>query len=343
MIKRFIIVFILVFVFLGILFGYRYLFAPKRISCVIEIKKGESVKSIAKQVEEKTPFSSRLFLFTVKFLKLDRRIKAGYYSFSNYYNVVDFAKRLTKGDARVVKITFPEGLNCFEMFDKLEKKKLGKREIYLQYFYSPSDFLPKGFEKAQTLEGFLFPDTYLFRANASEKEIVEQMVSRFENMFKKAKNEKCETKPEISLDDYDILKLASLVEKETSVKSEMPLIASVFYNRLKKGMRLECDPTIIYALTLEGRYDGNIRKKDIRMQHPFNTYYIHGLPPTPIANPGFNAIKAAFCPAVSDYLFFVSNNKGKHLFSSTYKQHLKYVKEYQVRYWRRKWRKKAKK
>ena len=338
MMKKIVVVSILVLITLSLLFGYRYFFAPKRISCVIEIKKGESVKEIAKQVEEKTPFSSKLFLFTVRIFRLDRKLKAGYYSFSNYYNIVSFAKRLTKGEARLIKLTFPEGLNCFEIFDKLENANLGKKEVYLQYFYMPQDFLPEEFKNAKTLEGFLFPDTYLFRANSSEKEIIEQMVSRFKKMFAKAKKVNCLKEREIDLNDYDILKLASLVEKETSVISEMPLIASVFYNRLKKGMRLECDPTIIYALTLEGRYDGNIRRKDIRMKHPFNTYYIKGLPPTPIANPGYNAIKAAFCPAVSEYLFFVSNNKGKHLFSKTYKQHLKYVKEYQVNYWRKKWK-----
>ncbi|BBB32507.1 aminodeoxychorismate lyase [Thermotomaculum hydrothermale] len=338
--KKIVLISISVIIVLSLLYGFASLFSSKKVSCVIEIKQGESVKSIARQVEEKTPFSSRLFLFTVRMLNLDRKLKAGYYSFSNYYNIIDFAKRLTKGEARLIKVTFPEGFNCFEIFDRLEKSNLGKKEVYMQYFYTPQDFLPDEFKSAKTLEGFLFPDTYLFRANSTEKEIIEQMVSQFKVQFKKAKEFACLKERGIELSDYEVLKLASLVEKETSVVSEMPLIASVFYNRLKKGMRLECDPTIIYALILEGRYDGNIRKKDIRMKHPFNTYYIKGLPPTPIANPGFNAMKAAFCPAVSKYLFFVSNNEGKHLFSETYKQHLKYVKEYQVIYWRRKWKKK---
>ncbi len=337
--RKIIAVSILVIIALSLLFGYKYLFSERKVSCIIEIKKGETINQIAKTVNNKTPFSLRLFVFTVRLLKLDRKLKAGYYSFSNYYNVIDFVKRLTKGDARLIKVTFPEGLNCFEMFDKLVKAGLGKKDVYMQYFYMPQNFLPAGFQSAKTLEGFLFPDTYLFRANSSEKEVIEQMVSRFNTMFKKAKQFNCLKKKGVLLDDYEILKLASLVEKETSLKNEMPLIASVFYNRLKKGMKLECDPTIIYALILEGRYDGNIKRKDIRMKHPFNTYYIKGLPPTPIANPGFNAIKAAFCPASSEYLFFVSNNKGKHLFSKTYKQHLKYVKEYQIRYWRKKWRK----
>ncbi len=338
--KKIIIVSISVLILLIFLYGAGEILSTRKVSCTIEINRGDSIKKIAKQVEEKTPFSSTFFLLTVKLLNVDKKIKAGYYSFSSYYNLIDFVKRLTRGEAKLVKITFPEGLNCFEIFDKLVKNGLGKKDVYIQYFYNPGDLLPDNFKNAATLEGFLFPDTYLFRANAREKEIIEQMISRFKDVFKKAKEGKCKDNEKTSLGDYDVLKLASLVEKETSVKSEMPVIASVFFNRLKKGMRLECDPTIIYALTLEGRYDGNIRKKDIRMKHPFNTYYIKGLPPTPIANPGFYAIKAVFCPAKTDYLFFVSNNEGKHLFSKTYNQHLKYVKEYQVNYWRRKWRKK---
>ena len=339
----------IVFTALGVLlvlsltFGYRLFFVPKKVECVIEIKKGESVKSIARKVDKNTPFSEKTFLLAVKISGLDRKLKAGYYSFSNYYNVLDFARRLTKGDAKLVKITIPEGYNCFDIFDLLEKKGLGKKKVYLNYFYNPKDFVPEEFGKAETLEGFLFPDTYLFAESSTEKEIIEHMVSMFKKMFYKAKSQSCLKEKNITMSDYEVLKLASLVEKETSVQEEMPVIASVFYNRLKKNMRLECDPTIIYAMILEGRYKGNIRRKDIRMEHPFNTYYIKGLPPTPIANPGFNAIKAAFCPADTNYLFFVSNNKGKHLFSERYSQHLKYVKEYQINYWRKKWRQKRKK
>ncbi len=328
---------------LAVTFGYRLFFAPEKVECVIEIKKGDSVKKIAAQVEEKTPFSAETFLFAVKVLGLDRKLKAGYYSFSNYYNVLEFAKRLTKGDAKFVKVTVPEGYNCFDIFNLLEKKGLGKKQTYLTYFYNPKDFLPKEFSQAETLEGFLFPDTYLFAESSTEKEIIEHMISMFKKMYGKAKKLSCLDKKGIKLTDYEVLKLASLVEKETSLRKEMPLIASVFYNRLKRGMKLECDPTIIYAMILEGRYHGNIKKRDIRMEHPFNTYYIKGLPPTPIANPGFDALKAVFCPADTNYLFFVSNNKGSHLFSEKYSQHLKYVREYQINYWRKKWRKKSKK
>ena len=340
MIKKTVIVFFSVLILFLILIGYKVFFMEREVHCVIEIKKGESVREIAREVERKTPFSSGLFVFTSRFLHLDRRLKAGYYSFSGYYNIIEFIKKLTTGESKLIRLTFPEGLNCFEMFERLEKANLGKREVYLQYFYSPSQFLPQEFKSAPTLEGFLFPDTYLFKENSSEKEVIEQMVARFNQMFEEAKRVNCLKERGIDIDDYEVLKMASLIEKETSRPEEMPLIASVFYNRLKKGMKLECDPTIIYALILEGRYDGNIRRRDIKMKHPFNTYYIKGLPPTPIANPGLSAMKSAYCPAVSNYLFFVSNNKGKHLFSKTYEQHLKYVKEYQVKYWRRKWRKK---
>jgi len=316
----------------ALVFTYnKVFFSKKKLKTDFEITKGETIKQIAKRLENQKIIDNRLiFEIGVRVFKKEKHIKAGYYSFNGFYNVKEIINQLTKGSSKLKKITFPEGLTCFEVFDKLCKAGFGDKQVYLDYFYHPASFLPEQFKKAETLEGFLFPETYFFREKASEKEIIKEMVKLFLIKFNSIK------KPEKQiLTPYKSVILASLIEKETNGKNEEKIIASVFLNRLKKKMKLQCDPTIIYALILEGKYDGNIRKKDINMENRFNTYYIQGLPPTPIANPGLKALQAVFYPDKTDYLYFVSKNNGTHIFSKTYKEHSKNVIKYQIKHRRK--------
>ena len=174
-----------------------------------------------------------------------------------------------------------------------------------------------------SLEGYLYPDTYLISRDLDARELVDLMVRRFWKVFNDLIRGQ---KRDMSL--REIVTLASIVEKETGLAEERPVIASVFLNRLKKRMRLESDPTVIYGLK---NFDGNLKRKDLRTPNPYNTYTNHGLPPGPIANPGRESLMAVINPAETDYLYFVSRNDGSHCFSTTLKEHNRAVVRYQKR------------
>ncbi|HNR12011.1 MAG TPA: endolytic transglycosylase MltG, partial [Thermodesulfobacteriota bacterium] len=177
--------------------------------------------------------------------------------------------------------------------------------------------------KEGTLEGRLYPDTYKFVRNVKEEEIIRRMVKRFNGVFTEAMRQRAN---ELGLSTQEILTLASMIEKETGAVNEKPLISAVFHNRLKRNMRFQCDPTVIYGLD---NFTGNITKKELQTFTPYNTYVIEGLPPTPIANPGVESIRAALYPSKVDYLYFVSKNNGTHHFSRTMPEHNRAVDSYQ--------------
>jgi UPF0755 protein len=182
--------------------------------------------------------------------------------------------------------------------------------------------------QASDLEGYLFPETYHFPKDYTAREIVETMVKQFLRTFQPPWEERAK---QLDLSVREVVILASLIEKETGQADEKKLISSVFHNRLRIGMKLDCDPTIIYALKEEGRFDGNLRKRDLSWDSPYNTYVYAGLPPGPIANPGKESLEAALFPADEDYLYFVSKNDGSHHFSSSFVEHQRAVDFYQKR------------
>ncbi|MDW3229705.1 MAG: endolytic transglycosylase MltG, partial [Acidobacteriota bacterium] len=182
--------------------------------------------------------------------------------------------------------------------------------------------------QADNLEGYLFPETYHFSRGIEAEEMVRAMVTQFRKVFGKEQQERAQ---KLNLTVREVLTMASLIEKETSMIEEKPLVSAVFHNRLRLGMKLDCDPTIIYALKLENRFDGNIRLKDKNLKSPYNTYLYPGLPPGPICNPGYEALEAALYPASVDYLYFVSRNDGSHVFNRSYSEHLKAVSKYQLK------------
>ena len=290
----------------------------------IEVPKRFSTKQICNLLEKKYVIkSAKLLELIIKISGKEKLIKYGYYIFPANISYYKIYKILITGKQRLIKFTIPEGFNLYQIADLLEKKGFFKKQEFLNFCFNKkkiSKFLNNGI----SMEGYLFPDTYIISKDTTIKNVIKVM----NDNFKKRIIDKLYfdfIKSEFSLNEVVIL--ASIIQKETYYKKEMPIIASVFLNRLKKGMRLQSDPTVIYGIWKN--FKGNLTKKDIETYTPYNTYRIKGLPPTPICNPGYYAIFSVLHPAKTDYLYFVSTNKGYHVFSKTYKEHLKKVNIFQ--------------
>lgn len=264
------------------------------------------------------------FLFLARIKKVSSRIKAGEYLFRDPEPPNDVLSRLVKGEVILHRITFPEGYTMRQIAELLEKKRLAKADAFLKKALDPSVLALLGIE-GKNPEGFLFPDTYYFSSGLDVEEILRVMVSRFWAVV--GEREKLRAK-ELGFSIKEIVTMASIIEKETPNDLEKPIVSAVFYNRLKKGIRLESDPTVIYGIE---HFDGNLRRKDLKRKSPYNTYVIRGLPPGPIANPGKVSILAALYPADVKYLYFVSKNDGTHQFSRTLSEHNRAVFKYQKR------------
>ncbi|MEW6007345.1 MAG: endolytic transglycosylase MltG, partial [bacterium] len=253
----------------------------------------------------------------------ETKIMAGDYELSPSLNMIDILSKLTKGEAIKSCFTIPPGYNIYQIGELLDKKGFADKRRFLELAKDKAFIGSLGFS-LNTLEGLLFPDTYCVSKGMQESEIIGIIIERFKRAFK---DEDVEMTKKLGLSMYQVFILASIIEKETSVLSEMPIISSVFHNRLKRNMKLNSCPTVIYALY--PNFDGNIRKEDLDISSPYNTYRHHGLPPSPISNPGIFAIKAALHPANVDYLYFVSMNNGRHKFSRTLAEHNIAVSKYQ--------------
>ena len=250
----------------------------------------------------------------------NQKLQAGEYRFQEAASVRDVFQRIARGDVYFFEFTVPEGSNMFDIAHALEGAGAMRGDEFLRVASDPSpvhDLAPS----AKTLEGYLFPATYRLSHSTTAVELCRLMTEQFRKQWKKLAAGRINVQETITL--------ASLVEKETGVADERPLVAGVFTNRLSKGMRLECDPTTIYAALLENRYRNAIHKSDLASQNPYNTYQHAGLPPGPIANPGAEAIQAALHPAETDYLYFVAKaGGGGHQFSSSLAGHVKATQSY---------------
>ena len=236
----------------------------------------------------------------------------------------DILAKLVAGDVYQHSVTIPEGYNVVQIADMLDQKGLADKQDILRLSKDP-EFIDSVKIKAPTLEGYLFPDTYRFARYTPPEFIVRTFINRFNEMVTPEIQAQAKT---MGMTLQEVLTLASVVEKETGLASERPLVSGVFHNRLRKNIPLQSDPTVIYALEY---FDGNIRKADLSVQSPYNTYVVRGLPPGPIANPGLAAIQAALHPTPSDFVYFVSRNDGSHKFSATLAEHNKAVDKYQRR------------
>jgi UPF0755 protein len=276
------------------------------------LKPGWSTRHIANELQANGVIRSARALLLYHYLVRPRTLKAGEYKFENSASALQVHDRLMRGDIYVHTVTVPEGFNMFEIGQAIEAAGLGKQQEFLDLAKSDVRLIHDLDPNAKTLEGYLFPDTYGFTRTQTMEDIVATMVRRFKQEARAIG---------LSSDVHRTVTLAAIVEKETAAPEERPVVASVYLNRLHKGMALDADPSVIYAAHLAGRYEGTIYQSDLKYDSPYNTYRYPGLPPGPIANPGRASLEAAMHPAQTEYLFFVSDNNGHHRFARTMDEH----------------------
>jgi UPF0755 protein len=298
----------------------------------VEIPSGTGTAEIRRRLVEAGVVSDDLaFRAALMWTGQSRALKAGEYRFERPMSVVEVVEKLARGDVYGHPITFPEGLTIREMAEIVESHGFGKAEEFIKAAGDGSlvnDLDPA----AKDLEGYLFPETYTLPRGTPVGTLVSLMVARFRDTYMALEAKRS---GQVDLSTRQIVTLASLVEKETGKPDERPLVAAVYRNRLTMNMAMQADPTVVYALVKAGTYDGNIRKRDLSFDSPYNTYKYAGLPPGPIASPGRAALDAALAPADVEYLYFVSKNDGSHAFAETLAKHNANVQEYQVLYFRK--------
>ncbi len=293
---------------------------------VYTVEKGSSARSIAQGLKSRSVLREKWpFFLGYRLFYRSKTIKAGEYALNLPISPKSILEKLTEGKVILHPLTIPEGLTQRETAHLLHSL-LGCKVSDFLNLTAESSLIRDIDPEASSLEGYLFPETYRFPKNTDLQTIIGTMISQFRRVFLPEWRTRAE---EMGMSVRETVILASLIEKETSLPAEKPLISAVFHNRLRKGIKLDCDPTIIYALKEDERFDGNLRKKDLSLDSPYNTYLYRGLPPGPIANPGSSSIEAALYPAKKDYLYFVSKNDGSHHFSSSFREHLNAVNRFQ--------------
>lgn len=267
----------------------------------------------------------KLFLFYINLIKANSIIKYGTYSFNNNDTPKSILLKLINGDTVLIKVTLPEGLNIYQIANKLEKYFPTITAQQWLEFFSDIDFIKFiGLSASvKNIEGFLFPQTYFFDPHPEPKYIIKSILTEFkknvtQQMFNKAQS--------MGLTPLQFITLASIVEKETGLKTERSMVAAVYWNRLKKRMKLQADPTVIYGIW--DKYTGALTKKNLLTPTSYNTYTFSGLPAGPIANPGLDSILATLAPANTEALYFVATGHGGHVFSKTLQEHVKAVNQY---------------
>jgi UPF0755 protein len=259
-----------------------------------------------------------------------RELKAGEYRFDRAMTPLEVIDKIARGDVYKRLMTFREGLTIAEMAQVFEERGFGPAAAFERAARNAAliaDLDPQ----ARDLEGYLFPETYALPRGTSADEVVAQMVGLFRRLYDEPLRAEAAA---AGLTTRQVVTLASLVEKETARADERPLVGAVYRNRLKIGMGMQADPTVIYALQRAGRYDGNLSRADLQFDSPYNTYRYAGLPPGPIASPGLASLQAAVRPAAVPHLYFVSRNDGSHVFADTLAEHNRNVQQWQVRYFR---------
>ncbi len=307
----------------------------RKMEISFSVRKGEPtdvvIDRLAKEHVIKEPFISKIY---ARFNNL--KVKAGNYLLNGTYSDEDILQILSRGQVHYVKFVIPEGYDLFDVADVLDSRFPNcNKEQFLKLAFN-STFVHSLDINSTSLEGFLFPDTYLIDREATCSEIVSGMISNFNRkvgpLFKTYNPPALVKKALGTISVKKLITVASIVEKETSLESERPVIAGVIYKRLVRNMPLQCDPTVIYAYRLKGIFKKRLNGKDIeKIKSPFNTYLVRGLPPTPICNPGMKSIKAAMYPVNTPFLYFFAVN-GKHIFSKTYKEHLRKMRKYYNRH-----------
>jgi UPF0755 protein len=299
----------------------------------VEIAPGSSTPTMGRLLAEAGVVQHpQIFRIAVWMRGAGRRLQAGEYRFDRAMTPAEVVDKIVRGDVFLKPVTFREGLTIRQMAAVFEEQGLGTKDAFIAAARKGSAI--QGIDpEARDLEGYLFPDTYTLPRHVTAEQLVARMVARFEKALTPEVRQQAAAR---GLTVRQLVTLASLVEKETAKPAERPLVAAVYANRLKVGMGLQCDPTVIYALERAGRFDGNLTRADLQFDSPYNTYRYSGLPPGPIAAPGQASLEAAAQPADVPYLYFVSRNDGSHEFAATLDEHNRNVQRWQVQYFREK-------
>jgi UPF0755 protein len=290
---------------------------------LLEIPPGTPFAQVSHVLHQNHLIHSKWF-FTVlgRVRGVDRKIIPGEYELHAGMRPTEVLNKLIKGEVYLYALTIPEGYTVVQIADILDQKNLASKQDILR-LNRDQEFIQSLNVQAPSLEGYLFPDTYHFSRYTPPESIIRIFVNRFHDVVTSSLKDRATS---MGMTFQEVLTLASVVEKETGLASERPLVSGVFHNRLQMGIPLQSDPTVIYALE---SFDGNIRKSDLSVNSPYNTYKVRGLPPGPIANPGLAAIHAALYPTKTDFVYFVSRNDGSHHFSVTLAEHNNAVDRFQ--------------
>jgi UPF0755 protein len=292
--------------------------APQRQKFVL-LRPGFSTRHIASELQSAGVIRSADAFILWHYIHRRRSLKAGEYLFEKNATSLEVHERLARGDIYVHTVVIPEGFNIFEIAQSMQDAGLGPRQEFLDAEMNGSALVNDFAPEAKTLEGFLFPNTYEFTRTQSTQEMLAAMVKQFRQVARQIG---------LNSDMQKTVIMASIIEKETSVLEETPIVASVYYNRLNKKMALQADPSVIYAELMEGKYTGALHHADMQFNSAYNTYIHTGLPPGPIANPGKASLEAAMHPAATDYTYFVSDGNGHHRFARDLEEHNKNVAAY---------------
>ncbi len=323
------------FFLLCLFFIYWFLFSPPAgplMTKSIMIKKGSSLKKVSTMLEQDGIIrDANVFATMATFVGKKKEVKAGEYEFHTRMHPWEVLDILAKGQVKPHLVTIAEGSTLSQIAQLLDDLEIVEKKTFLEKSSSPALIISLGLPYSATskpgpsLEGYLFPDTYHLLREMNSEEIIQMMVQQFKKVFN---NDWIRSASQLGMSIQEVVTLASIVEKETSLPEEKPLISAVFHNRLRKRIPLQSDPTVIYGIR---NFNGNLTRVDLQRPSPYNTYLNTGLPPTPICNPGKDSLLAALHPAPVSYLYFVSKNDGSHYFSSTMEEHNQAVWKYQKR------------
>lgn len=295
----------------------------------VEVKRGWKSSTILRHLQQqgvlRDDFIPLLFLKTVR---RGDSLKAGIYEFRGSDSALSVLDKVIRGDVAYKSITIREGLDHFAIVELMVDEGFGTRDEWNKVVQN-TELIRDLDPRADSLEGYLFPDTYKLAPGSTPATIVSTMVQNFRKQFG-------DELAYISngLDLHDTVTLAAIVETEARLPQERPMVAAVYLNRIRRNMPLQADPTVIYAMKAAKRWNGNIRKADLQSDSPYNTYKHRGFPPGPIANPGLSSLRAAAAPSENDYLYFVARNDGSHVFARNLDEHNRNVDVYQRQYWR---------
>jgi len=289
-------------------------------STTVEIPRGLGARAVVDLLAQKNLVRNKYAALAYIFYSHTyNKLQAGEYIFEAHLTTRDVVRKIMSGEVYLHKFTVPEGLTVKQTAQKWEEQGFGTAEDFLHAAAGAVDLVRAVDDKAMSLEGYLFPETYSFPKGTTSRQVIAAMIDRFKEMVARLKQTVPESNWPHNLHDTTIV--ASLVESEAAHADERSIIASVYLNQLSRKILLQCDPTVIYALELANKYRGTLTLADLRFESPFNTYVNPGLPPGPIMNPGYPSLLAAVQPASTNYLYFVRTDEGRHTFSETLAAH----------------------